>query len=173
MKLLDLLVSLEMRLSIILGFAIMTMILCTAAGDDTIPVPVNTDPGQNPTDTNPSNTNPTDTNPTDAGTDTGSAFGASASDADSVAPNIVMTANTGSVILTNTGTSRFDAGMLTIAKIDGNRRITVASLPLTLLINGDISQQNDQMIVYLTGVAPGDRLILTNGIGIYAECTVT
>jgi len=168
----------RLSISIILGFAVLTMILCTAAGDDTIPVPVNTDPGQNPTDTNPTdtnptNTNPTDTNPTDAGTDTGSAFGASASDADSVAPNIVMTANTGSVILTNTGTSRFDAGMLTIAKIDGNRRITVASLPLTLLINGDISQQNDQVIVYLTGVAPGDRLILTNGIGIYAECTVT
>ena len=84
-----------------------------------------------------------------------------------------MAANSGSVVLTNTGTSRFDAGMLTIAKIDGNRRVTVASLPVTQIIEADITQPNNQVIVQLTDVAPGDRLILTNGIGVYAECTVT
>ncbi len=151
-----------MKLSMMLGLAIMAMISCAAVGGANVndPIPVNPVP-------------PDDGTGSGTGTDTANSGGASASAIDPVAPNIVMTANSGSVVLTNTGTSRFDAGMLTIAKIDGNRRVTVASLPVTQIIEADITQPNNQVIVQLTDVAPGDRLILTNGIGVYAECTVT
>ena len=162
MKLVYKLVRSEMKLSMMLGLAIMAMISCAAVGgangDD--PIPVNPVP-------------PDDGTGSGTGTDTANSGGASASAIDPVAPNIVMAANSGSVVLTNTGTLRFDAGMLTIAKIDGNRRVTVASLPVTQIIEADITQPNNQVIVQLTDVAPGDRLILTNGIGVYAECTVT
>jgi len=154
-----------MKLSIILGFAVTAMILCATVGgangngDGNDPIPVDTTP-------------PDDGTGSGTGTDSTNSGGASANAIDPVAPNIVMKANSGRVVLTNIGTARFDAGMLTIAKIDGNNRVTVASLPAIQIIEGDITQPNNQVIVQLTDVAPGDRLVLTNGIGIYAECTV-
>ncbi|MHC1687086.1 MAG: hypothetical protein AB9879_05200 [Methanothrix sp.] len=164
MKLVYKLVRSEMKLSMMLGLAIMAMISCAAVGGANVNDPVE--------EATPSEGTGSGTG-SGTGTDTANSGGASASAIDPVAPNIVMAANSGSVVLTNTGTLRFDAGMLTIAKIDGNRRVTVASLPVTQIIEADITQPNNQVIVQLTDVAPGDRLILTNGIGVYAECTVT
>ena len=98
---------------------------------------------------------------------------------DPAAPILTMTATTTEAVLDNSGTAQIDVRGL---KIVNQRNEVVGTVPETqsAILQGNpftftrgVSQpMNYRIIVPVAGVAPGDVLRLTNGIGTYAKCEV-
>jgi hypothetical protein len=96
--------------------------------------------------------------------------------ADGAAPKLVASVSNGMFTLENTGTQPMDVGGLRVLVLDGNRGSTVAKLPYTKILR-------PEPFIFTKGVLGdtykitvpcsanvGDKIIVTNGVGIYARC---